>query len=206
VSQLADHLGLDEFAVTGWSAGGPHALACAYALPARVKAVAVLSGMGPRDYREAFRGLPLGPRVLALSARYAPWFTYQIRRRQVKVITGEPSVALRLFKFLPAVDRAFLDRAGVGDMILSALREGYRQGARGPAQDDVVHEQGWGFDLRDIRVRTDVWQGGQDVNVPRHAGEHLRTLLPAARFFFLPEEGHFSILEHWNAMITSLLE
>jgi hypothetical protein len=55
--------------------------------------------MGPRDYREAFRGLPLGPRVLALSARYAPWFTYQIRRRQVKVITGEPSVALRLFKF-----------------------------------------------------------------------------------------------------------
>jgi hypothetical protein len=40
----------------------------------------------------------------------------------------------------------------------------------------------------------DVWQGGQDVNVPRHAGEHLRTLLPAARFFFLPEEGHFSIL------------
>jgi hypothetical protein len=24
--------------------------------------------------------------------------------------------------------------------------------------------------------------------------------------FFLPEEGHFSILEHWNAMITSLLE
>jgi len=91
-------------------------------------------------------------------------------------------------------------------MILSALREGYRQGARGPAQDDVVHEQDWGFDLRDIRVRTDVWQGGQDVNVPRHAGEHLRTLLPAARFFFLPEEGHFSILEHWNAMITSLLE
>lgn len=54
-------------------------------------------GAQPRDYREAFRGLPLGPRVLALSARYAPWFTYQIRRRQVKVITGEPSVAPRLF-------------------------------------------------------------------------------------------------------------
>jgi pimeloyl-ACP methyl ester carboxylesterase len=46
VSQLADHLGLDEFAVTGWSAGGPHALACAHALPARVKAVAVLIPYG----------------------------------------------------------------------------------------------------------------------------------------------------------------
>lgn len=61
VSQLADHLGIDEFAVTGWSAGGPHALACAHALPAHVKAVAVLSGTGPRDYRGAFRGLPFGP-------------------------------------------------------------------------------------------------------------------------------------------------
>ncbi len=206
MSQLADHLGIDEFAVTGWSAGGPHALACAHALPARVKAVAVLSGTGPRDYRGAFRGLPPGPRALALSARYAPWLGYQIRRRQVKVITGEPSAALRLFKFLPAVDQAFLDRAGAGDMILSAIREGYRQGARGPAQDDAVHEQDWGFDLREIRVRTDIWQGGQDLNVPRHAGEHLQALLPAARFFFLPDEGHFSILTHWNAMITSLLE
>jgi pimeloyl-ACP methyl ester carboxylesterase len=203
VSQLlADHLGLDEFAVTG----GPHALACAHALPSRVKAVAVLSGMAPRDYRGAFRGLPFGPWVLALSARYVPWLAYQIRRRQVKVITGEPSAALRLFKFLPAVDRAFLDRAGAGDMVLSAIREGYRQGARGPARDDVVHEQDWGFDLREIRVRTDIRQGGQDLNVPRHAGERLRTLLPAARFLFLQEEGHFSILAHWNAMITSLLE
>jgi pimeloyl-ACP methyl ester carboxylesterase len=206
VSQLADHLGIDEFAVTGWSAGGPHALACAHALPSRVKAAAVLAGAGPRDYRGAFRGLPFGPKALALSARYAPWFTYQIRRHQVKVITGEPSAALRLFEFLPAVDRAYLDSAGAGDMILSAIREGYRQGARGPARDDVVHEQDWGFDPREIRVRTDIWQGGQDVNVPKHAGEHQRTLLPGARFFFLPDEGHFSILAHWNAMLTGLLE
>jgi pimeloyl-ACP methyl ester carboxylesterase len=44
VKQLADHLGLEQFSVTGWSAGGPYALACAFALPERVKAAALLCG------------------------------------------------------------------------------------------------------------------------------------------------------------------
>jgi pimeloyl-ACP methyl ester carboxylesterase len=44
IKELADQLGLEQFAVTGWSAGGPYALACAYALPERVKAGALLSG------------------------------------------------------------------------------------------------------------------------------------------------------------------
>ena len=38
VGQLADHMGIDKFYVMGWSAGGPHALACAYRLPDRVSA------------------------------------------------------------------------------------------------------------------------------------------------------------------------
>ena len=91
-------------------------------------------------------------------------------------------------------------------MILSALREGYRQGARGPAQDDVVTRQAWGFDLGKIGVRIDIWQGGQDLNVPRHAGEYLRATLPATRSFFLPKAGHFSLLSHWNEMLTRLME
>jgi hypothetical protein len=76
VNQLADHLGLDQFAVTGWSAGGPYALACAYALPERVKVGALLSGSAPKDYPGAFQGLPLLNRLLAWSARYVPWLVY----------------------------------------------------------------------------------------------------------------------------------
>ena len=36
VEQLADHLGLDQFGLIGHSGGGPHALACAAALPERI--------------------------------------------------------------------------------------------------------------------------------------------------------------------------
>jgi pimeloyl-ACP methyl ester carboxylesterase len=121
------------------------------------------------------------------------------------LVTAEPSRAFRLLKAtLPKVDQVFLEQAEVAEMILSALREGYRQGTRGSAQDDVITRQRWGFELRKIRVRIDIWQGGEDLNVPRHAGEYLRATLPTTRYFFLPEEGHFSLLNHWNELLRYL--
>lgn len=44
ISQLADHLGIDTFAVAGHSSGGPCTLACAYYMPDRVVSVGILSG------------------------------------------------------------------------------------------------------------------------------------------------------------------
>ena len=207
MNQLADHLGLEQFAVSGWSAGGPYALACAFALPERVKAAALLAGAAPLEYPGAWRGLPLPNRILAWSARSFPWLVDQQRRLLGRVITGEPARALRLLKAtLPEVDQVFLEQSEVAEMILSALREGYRQGARGPAQDDVLTRQRWGFDLRKIGVRIDLWQGGQDRNVPRHAAEYLRATLPITRSFFFSQEGHFSLLLHWNKVLTRLME
>src|SRR5215831_6537705 len=41
VVELADALGVDAFAVTGWSAGGPYAAACAARIPARLTGVGI---------------------------------------------------------------------------------------------------------------------------------------------------------------------
>jgi len=130
VNQLADHLGLEQLAVSGWSAGGPYALACAFGLPERVKTAALLAGAAPLEYPGALGGLPLPNRVLAWSARYMPWLVYQQRRLLSKGITGEPARALRL----------------------------------------------------------------------------LKATLPITRSFFLPQAGHFSLLQHWNEMLTRLVE
>ena len=46
VEELAEALSLDRFAVLGWSAGGPYALACARALAERVTTTVVVSGAG----------------------------------------------------------------------------------------------------------------------------------------------------------------
>lgn len=47
--RLADHLGLDRFAVSGTSGGGPFVLATAWSLDGRVTRVAISCGLGPLD-------------------------------------------------------------------------------------------------------------------------------------------------------------
>jgi len=49
VAAIADALGLGRFAVLGHSGGGPHALACAALLPARVTAAVSVSAPAPFD-------------------------------------------------------------------------------------------------------------------------------------------------------------
>jgi pimeloyl-ACP methyl ester carboxylesterase len=57
VAVLADTLGLAQFAIIGTSCGGPHALACAYALGERLTGAAVVSSMGQHQQARATRGM-----------------------------------------------------------------------------------------------------------------------------------------------------
>jgi pimeloyl-ACP methyl ester carboxylesterase len=47
VVALADRLGIDRFAVLGYSGGGPYAVVCALAIPERLTCVGIVSGAGP---------------------------------------------------------------------------------------------------------------------------------------------------------------
>src|SRR5450759_5418230 len=47
VFSIADALGIDRFAVMGYSGGGPHALACAALLPERVLGAVSVAGLAP---------------------------------------------------------------------------------------------------------------------------------------------------------------
>ena len=58
VCYIADHLGIGEFYVEGYSAGAPHALACAHQLPERVLAGAVYGCVAPMNRPGAYQGLP----------------------------------------------------------------------------------------------------------------------------------------------------
>src|SRR6266480_6585347 len=67
VAQLADHLGLAEFRMLAISGGAPYAYATAWAMPERVRAIAVVSGAPPIIELSDHEGLlPLYRWMLAL--------------------------------------------------------------------------------------------------------------------------------------------
>ena len=68
VDTLADHLGLGTFAVSGWSFGGPYAMACAFSFPERLTAVGLISSFAPYNRPGSTAGMASSVRLAACPA------------------------------------------------------------------------------------------------------------------------------------------
>jgi pimeloyl-ACP methyl ester carboxylesterase len=206
IAQLADQLGLETFYVMGWSAGGPHALACAFKMPERIMAGAIISGVAPPERPNPYRGLPLANRVLMFGARYMPRLVYFLRRMAYRVIMGGLNeLGHKLARSFPVVDRELLLRPEHENMFVMDIREGYRQGWQGPAQDDIIINNPWGFRLEDIKPRIDVYQGEIDENVPLNQGLYQHERLPDSRFTLLEGQAHAYLLVRWRELLAALV-
>jgi pimeloyl-ACP methyl ester carboxylesterase len=206
ISQLADHLGIDTFYVEGWSAGGSHALACAYQLPERVLAGALISGLAPPDRPDPYVGLPFQNRMLMIIARRIPSFVYLFRRLAYPMITGDPEKAGKtLAASFPQEDQQIAKKPVYQNMLVADIQEGYRQGWQGHAQDDILINSPWGFRLEEITMRIDIWQGEVDKNVPLNQGQYQHEKIPGSRLTVLPGQAHLYLLERWGEILAQLL-
>jgi pimeloyl-ACP methyl ester carboxylesterase len=117
VAQLANHLGLDKFYVLGWSAGGPHALACAYQLPERVLAGAVAANLGPMNRPGATRGVVFPGQVFIFAAQNIPWLIGLFRKMAHNTIRGDAEEAKQqLLSSIPDEDKERMLQSGNLDM------------------------------------------------------------------------------------------
>jgi pimeloyl-ACP methyl ester carboxylesterase len=206
VAQLADNLGINSFYVLGWSAGGPHALVCAYLLPDRVMSGAVAAGLGPMNRPGAIRGLGFAGRTYVFAARYFPWLIGFFRRMARNTIWGNAEKAKQqLLSAIPNDDKESMLQSGNLDMWFADVREGYKQGWQGVALDDIIIIQDWGFDIADINCRIDIWHGEQDRNVPISSSEYMQERIPNSRATFLPGEEHLFLLSHWATVVQTLV-
>jgi pimeloyl-ACP methyl ester carboxylesterase len=206
ISQLAGHLDVERFYVMGWSAGGPHALACAYKLPGRVIAGAIVSGLAPTDRPKPYAGLPLPLILLNYLGRKTPGLVYLFRRLMYPMIMGDPEQAgKKLASSFPAVDRKLAEVPENQKMLVASIQEGYRQGWQGPAQDDIVINSPWGFRLEDIEVRIDIWQGEIDKNVPLNQGQYQHEKIPNSTLTVLPGQAHLYLLANWCNVLEKLI-
>ena len=206
VTALADHLGLDRFAVIGVSGGGPYALACAHRLAPRVHRLGLVSAMGPTQERGASRHVALPTRaMLGLAQRVPDLFRYPVALFGLGILRAPDLLFAQLRLSLSAVDRALLDRPEVNAALRAESQEAFRRGASGLARDSVIYGGPWGFDLADVTVPTVLWHGTDDRNVPVAMGHHLAASLPRCEARILPGSGHFFYYERPREILEAVV-
>ncbi|GAA2722562.1 alpha/beta fold hydrolase [Cellulomonas aerilata] len=195
VRRVVDALGVGRFAVMGHSGGGPHALACAAALPDRVLAVVCGAGLAPPDADglDWFAGMaPAGEARVRAAVRG--------RAALVDLLSGE--------EFDPgqftAADHAAL--AGPWSWLGEVAQEGGRTGRNGMVDDDLAYVSPWGFRPQDVRAPVLVLHGGQDRVVPAAHGQWLASAIPGAELWLRPADGHISVLGDAVEALNWLLE
>jgi pimeloyl-ACP methyl ester carboxylesterase len=204
VAALADALGLDRFAVMGWSCGGPYAAACGARLPDRVTRVALLGSAVPLDLFGTTRGLTSDDRVLLFLVRHRPSLAATLMR----VMIGDAApgrLYQEMLRGFPRVDRAALREMGPPAQAVAFVKESMRQGTGGCVADYRIFGDPWGFELGDVTVPVDIWEGAEDRTGPPDYRDLLLRSLPEARLFVVPDEGHISLLAHWAEEILGRL-
>lgn len=204
MTALADELGLGPFSIVGWSGGGPYAMACAVALPDRVRSLALVSAPAPlagvaetsylRRFDRAARAAARTPWVV----RFAMWQWGRSQRKDAARFFDE-SVAE-----MCAADQAVLAEPELRDRMIANSSELYRQGGRGMYDEALILARPWGFELADVKVPTHVWYGAQDGTVPEGMTDHLAREIPGAQVHRYADEGHHLLYSHWSKILAAL--
>jgi pimeloyl-ACP methyl ester carboxylesterase len=198
VEAIADAFGLDTFAVTGGSGGGPHALAVAARLPDRVLRARCVVGLAPyrADGLDFFAGMdPLNVKefgwALAGEQVLAPELGRELTEMAARV-ADDPAKLLGDDWELDEADRAVMARADIAAVMREATAELSRGGPYGWIDDDLAFTRPWGFELDEITVPVEVRYGARDVLVPAAHGAWLGARVPGARVVVEHEQGHLA--------------
>ena len=204
VAALTDALGIDRFAVMGWSCGGPYAAVCGARMSDRITAVGLLSSAVPLELVGTTKGLARDDRILLFLVRWAPRLASALLRVTIRD-ASERRLYREIRRSFPAVDRAALEERGSIVDAVAFVKESMRQGAEGCLQDYRVFGSPWGFDLSEVTVPVQIWEGEEDNTGPPEYRELLLRHLPRAQLSLVPGEGHLSLLQHQAPAILSHL-
>jgi pimeloyl-ACP methyl ester carboxylesterase len=189
VRALAKLLDLETLSVVGFSAGGPHAAACAHELD-RVERAVLVSSSGPPDTQEyattsnrrltaATRSVPgLSRGVFGLTGWLARNWLGRFRET-IESGASEP-------------DRELFDSPD-GTVLVADAAEAFAQGGKGPAHEFPMLGDPWGFEPADCAEKLSLWHGRRDEKVPLRVAQAFASRLPGTDVTVV-DGGHYSTL------------
>jgi pimeloyl-ACP methyl ester carboxylesterase len=112
----------------------------------------------------------------------------------------------RILGALPDPDKVVFTNPEVRNALRDNIVESFRDGSQGAAYELLLLTRPWGFLLKDISVRVNLWHGEDDVSVPPSMGRYQARAIPNCRAVFRPREGHFSlVINHMEEILSECL-
>jgi pimeloyl-ACP methyl ester carboxylesterase len=182
VVALLDRLAIERFAIVGWSAGGPHALALAAAAGERAARVALVASMPPHD----------GTAVLPRDVRRVMWLARRSPRlaaRGLEAWGRRPP---------PATGDPLTD-----DAYARGRAESFRSGGLWLARELAYLGRPWGFDLADVRAPVTLWWGERDYVCPPSIAEDYARRLPSTTMR-LVDGTHQLLFSRWRDILADV--
>jgi pimeloyl-ACP methyl ester carboxylesterase len=195
-AEIVKSLGIDRYAVIGMSGGGPHALACGAFNKSCVVGVVCIAGVAPynADGLDFLAGMGqdnIDEFGSALQGEVS--LRYYLKSQVPPLGSINPEeLAEHMKSILCPADIACFDGT-FGEELAKRLIDGMQLGLEGWMDDDLAFTTPWGFELSDIQVPVQVWQGSDDLMVPFSHGKWLAKNIPEAEAHLLANEGHISI-------------
>lgn len=206
VDALVTELGIERFAVWGYSGGGPYALACGSLLPARVAAVAVTSGMGEIGVSARPGDFGTGDRLLTWLATQSPTSARFVLGAGARGVRALPAAALLVS--VPHRESTEQVEARSSPEMLSLGKqmfvEAARFGAGGLAADYAALSGPWHLDLGRMPGPVLVFHGDRDGVVPLEHARDLARRIPAAQLTVWPGAGHLAPLLRADEVLSAL--
>jgi pimeloyl-ACP methyl ester carboxylesterase len=204
--QVADQYGLERFRTSGWSGGGPFALATAAIAGGRVEAVGVIAGAAPFQLvpgaldvlsdgdKAAERLLPEDPEAACVG--------FQEGFAMAGALESSAALYEAFEPLLSDTDRRVW--SSYSEHLLTELREAMRQGVVGCGWDNVAWIGAWDVDPTAVECPVVLWYGTEDRMAQPIHGRWFEENLPNARLTMREGEGHLQPFVHLPEMLADL--
>jgi pimeloyl-ACP methyl ester carboxylesterase len=205
VAAFADALGIDRFAVWGYSGGGPYAVASAAELPRRVTAAAVTSGMGQIPTWARVDEFEKTDRQFLRMATKRPRLARALLGTVGRLARLAPASAMRSFeKQLSPVDRAVIQILGTPRETMALFTQAFLRGSAGVVADYAALARPWDVDLAAIDCPFYVAHGTADQMVPLAHSVALAERVASATMVTWLDEGHHASVTHVDQILDAL--
>ena len=194
LTTIADALGHREFGVTGWSEGGPWALAAAaYIDPLRLRHVSSVAGGSYGTFGDNWAADQLS-KADALGGSLA--LRFELGFRLMYVALGMTAKHFRgtyvkqVRQALNDYDQKILLQPDVEAAFGDASAECFAQGSDGLVGDSQLLYRRWAFDVTTIERPVHMWQGTDDRLVAASINKTVADRMPGAVWHSVEGAGH----------------